>query len=204
VNTQTKNSKIAMRSTLRRLRQEYVLQHADELEQECAKLARFAQQIDELLATSPHGEKQTTSAAKAVIASFKPHSSEINPGYLEEALKKLGHEIVWPRVEGKDLRFFSDDQVPAFVRSSFGLLEPGPNSTEKVPSLFLMPLLAFDAQGQRLGQGGGFYDRTLERLSTKVVAIGIAWDCQEVANVPVEPHDMPLTGVITPSAFHRF
>ncbi len=193
-----------MRSMLRQLRQDYVLQHADELENQCAKLAQFAQQLVELHATTLRTSGPSAPATQVVTASFKPHSSEIDPGYLEEALMRLGHEIVWPRVEGRQLGFFSDDTMPPFVRSSFGLHEPGPNATEKVPSLLLVPLLGFDAQGQRLGQGGGFYDRTLARLHSSVLAIGIAWDCQRLENVPLETHDMPLAGVITPSAFHRF
>lgn len=200
----TKSRKISMRSMLRQRRQEYVLQHADEIESECAKLAHFAQHVAELYATTLRRSSQSPSTIKVVTSSFKPHSSEINPGYLEEALMKLGHEIVWPRVEGKELRFFSDNQTSPFVRSSFGLLEPGPDATEKAPSLLLVPLLGFDAQGHRLGQGGGFYDRTLARLDSCALAIGIAWDCQKLENVPTEAYDMPLAGVITPSAFYRF
>ena len=204
MNTPTKDRKIAMRSTLRRLRQDYVLQHADEVERECATLTKYAQELVELHAKTLYGDYASNPATKVVIASFKPHSSEINPGHLEQALKKLGHDIVWPRVEGKNLKFLSADQASDFVLSSFGLLEPGPSATERVPSHILMPLLGFDGQGQRLGQGGGFYDRTLKRLGANVLAIGLSWDCQEVANIPVEAHDMPIAGVITPSTFHHF
>jgi 5-formyltetrahydrofolate cyclo-ligase len=197
--------KINMRSMLRKLRKDYVARRALDIEQEYAKLAAFAEPLLSLntLVQGPHHSAQS-SPPRSVIASFKPQHAEINPKYLEEALMMLGHQIVWPRVEGEHLRFFANDDVPAFVRGAYGLMEPGPKASEKTPSVILVPLLGFDDRGNRLGQGGGYYDRTLERLNERVLAIGVAWDCQQLSEIPVEPHDMPLAGVISPSAFHRF
>jgi 5-formyltetrahydrofolate cyclo-ligase len=194
-----------MRSALRKLRNDYVGQRSSELEQEYAKLAEFAAPLI-MLQTLIRDSKNwiAPQTPKAVVASFKPQFSEINPKYLEEALMMLGHSLVWPRVEGEHLRFFTNDDVPAFVKGAYGLLEPGPRASEKIPDIILVPLLGFDEQGHRLGQGGGYYDRTLERLDTQVLAIGVAWTCQQVLAVPVEAHDMHLAGVITPSRFHRF
>ena len=70
------------------------------------------------------------------------------------------------------------------------------------PDLLLVPLLAFDAHGHRLGYGGGFYDRTLALL--KVPAIGIAYAGQEVASLPREPHDMALDMIVTEQGVRRF
>jgi 5-formyltetrahydrofolate cyclo-ligase len=197
--------KINMRSMLRKLRKDYVARHALDIEQECAKLAAFAEPLLGLnaLIQGPHHSAQSGSP-RSVIASFKPQHAEINPKYLEEALMMLGHQIVWPRVEGEHLRFFANDDVPAFVTGAYGLMEPGPKASEKTPSVILVPLLGFDDRGNRLGQGGGYYDRTLERLHESVLTIGVAWDCQQLSEIPVEAHDMPLAGVICPSAFHRF
>jgi 5-formyltetrahydrofolate cyclo-ligase len=68
-----------------------------------------------------------------------------------------------------------------------------------VPDILIVPLLAFDRQGYRLGYGGGFYDRTLERLRAQkpVIAIGFAFAAQEVAQVPIEPTDQPLDMIVT-------
>ena len=201
------HDKAKMRSGLRQRRKDYVAQHAAHLEEEYAKLADFAPPLARLYDLIQESFPQSAvdgQVSKIVVASFKPQHSEINPKYLEEALMMLGHHLVWPRVDGDHLRFFANDDMPAFVRGSYGLLEPGQNATEAIPSIILVPLLGFDEQGKRLGQGGGYYDRTLERLSATVLAVGVAWPCQQVAAIPVEAHDFPLAGVITPSDFHRF
>jgi 5-formyltetrahydrofolate cyclo-ligase len=201
------NDKAKMRRALRQVRKDYVTQHAVHLEEECAKLAGFAPTLASLYAVFRNALPQraaTVQVSKIVVASYKPLHAEINPKYLEEALMLLGHQMVWPRVEGDHLRFFSNDDEPAFVKGSYGLCEPGLKATESVPGLILVPLVGFDGQGNRLGQGGGFYDRTLDRLDANVLAVGVAWGCQQVAAIPIEAHDLPLAGVLTPSEFHRF
>ena len=70
------------------------------------------------------------------------------------------------------------------------------------PELLIVPLVAFDRQGGRLGYGGGFYDRTLEKLKMKqpVLAVGFAYSCQEIEQVPLEMTDQSLDFVITEKA----
>lgn len=80
----------------------------------------------------------------------------------------------------------------------FGLMQGSEDAPEVVPDVLFMPLVAFTADGQRLGQGGGFYDKWLG-AHPDVLRFGLAWDMQEVPELPVEPHDMALTGVITPT-----
>lgn len=71
--------------------------------------------------------------------------------------------------------------------------------------LILTPLVAFDAQGQRMGMGGGFYDRTFAKQPlAQQRLIGLAHDCQKVANIPTAAWDVPLPMVLTPSAVYRF
>jgi len=76
---------------------------------------------------------------------------------------------------------------------------------EVVPRVVLVPLLAFDRAGYRLGYGGGFYDRTLEALRAKgeVLAVGLGYACQEVAAVPREPTDQRLDWLVTERAVIR-
>ena len=75
-----------------------------------------------------------------------------------------------------------------------------------VPQIVIVPLVAFDARGGRLGYGGGFYDRTLEGLRNKraTLAIGFAFDVQEAAGLPLEPTDQPLDMVVTESRVLTF
>jgi 5-formyltetrahydrofolate cyclo-ligase len=77
-------------------------------------------------------------------------------------------------------------------------LSAGP---EVIPRVLIVPLLAFDLRGYRLGQGGGHYDRTLAALRQNhaITAIGLAFDEQEVAEVPLGPYDQPLDWILTPS-----
>lgn len=74
------------------------------------------------------------------------------------------------------------------------------------PEILIVPLVAFDAKGGRLGYGGGFYDRTLEGLRAKrpTLAIGFAFDAQEAEGLPLEPTDQPLDMVVTESRVLTF
>ena len=80
-----------------------------------------------------------------------------------------------------------------------GTLHPSPDAPIVEPDVLLVPVVAFDGQGHRLGRGGGYYDSTLAALRAErtVLAIGLAFDIQETLEVPVEPNDQPLDMVIT-------
>jgi 5-formyltetrahydrofolate cyclo-ligase len=84
------------------------------------------------------------------------------------------------------------------AKGYFGLMQGSQSAPEVVPDVLIMPLVAFTADGHRLGQGGGFYDKWLG-AHPGVLRFGLAWDMQEVPELPIEPHDMHLTGVITPT-----
>jgi 5-formyltetrahydrofolate cyclo-ligase len=83
-----------------------------------------------------------------------------------------------------------------------GHFQPLPDAEEVVPDLALVPLLAFTARGERLGQGGGHYDRWLAE-NPAVLPIGLAWDSQLVESLPVEPHDRLLRAVVTPTRLYE-
>ena len=91
-------------------------------------------------------------------------------------------------------------------RDAAGVPAPGPDAPELTPDLVVVPLLAFDGAGARLGQGGGYYDRTLAalRAAGPVVALGLAYAGQEVARLPVEAHDQRLDAVLTEAGLRRF
>ncbi len=82
-----------------------------------------------------------------------------------------------------------------------GIVQPPGDAPELVPDVLFMPLVGFDEHGGRLGQGGGHYDRWLA-VHPGTIAIGLAWDCQLVDELPHEPHDQPLHAVITPTRIY--
>lgn len=83
-----------------------------------------------------------------------------------------------------------------------GHFQPTPDADEAFPEVAFVPLLAFTTAGDRLGQGGGHYDRWLE-ANPATVAIGLAWDAQLVNSLPVEPHDRRLHAVVTPTRLYQ-
>jgi 5-formyltetrahydrofolate cyclo-ligase len=85
---------------------------------------------------------------------------------------------------------------------AYGIAEPLSHWPKVTPDLLLVPLLAFDGHGTRLGQGGGYYDRSLEQLA--VPAIGIAHAAQEVDFISREPHDRTLIAILTEQGLRRF
>ena len=84
----------------------------------------------------------------------------------------------------------------------YGALQPGGPAPGLVPDALFVPLIGFTADGHRLGQGGGHYDRWLA-AHPACLAIGLAWDCQLVDRLPVEPHDRRLNAVVTPSRIYE-
>lgn len=119
---------------------------------------------------------------------------------LDWAVSK-GWKTVLPVVLANDaaLEFRAWKTGEAMVRADFGIDVPSPDAAVLVPTVILVPMLAFTRSGYRLGYGGGFYDRTLEalRLSGEVLAVGVAYAGQEVDQLPLEPHDQPLDWMVT-------
>jgi len=123
-------------------------------------------------------------------------------------LTLAGHALALPCVTNstKQLQFRRWREGDPTVLNALGVSEPGPNASEVLPGAVFVPLLAFDAQGFRLGYGGGYYDRTLARLRAdgSVLAIGVAYAGQELAALPHEAHDHRLDLLVTERGVRRF
>ena len=106
---------------------------------------------------------------------------------------------------GQALKFREWSPGCAMMPGEFGAAIPAEGAWIE-PEVLIVPLLAFDARGYRLGYGGGFYDRTLEGLRARgpVLAVGFAFDAQEVAEVPTEPTDQRLDALVTESGVRLF
>ena len=140
----------------------------------------------------------------AVVGGYHALPDEADPALLLERLVELGCHIAYPRVAGKGaaLEFHRVPDGEILAPGAFGIHEPLDIWPRVVPALLLVPLLAFDASGHRLGYGGGFYDRTLALLN--VPAIGIAYAGQEISSIPFEPHDRTLDMVLTEQGTRKF
>lgn len=130
------------------------------------------------------------------LSGFVAAGSEIDPAPLLTALDGRGVALALPCIEGEALVFRRWRPGDALRPATFGIMEPLPGAPVVHPQLMLLPLLAFDRAGNRLGYGGGYFDRTLAvRCPASVIGVGFA--VQEVAHVPVEGHDHPLDQVLT-------
>jgi 5-formyltetrahydrofolate cyclo-ligase len=148
-----------------------------------------------------------------IAALYRPIGAEIDPGPLGRRLAALGAGLALPVVTLRDapLTFRRVGPDAELVPDALGILAPGPEAEAVWPDLIVTPLLAFDALGGRVGQGGGFYDRTLASLRSRaqvfgaqVFALGLAYEGQFVDRLETEAHDQPLDGVLTPSGFRMF
>jgi len=130
------------------------------------------------------------------VAGFWPMGEEIDIRPLLVALHERGHRVVLPVTprRGNPLTFREWWPGQAMVAERFGTMRP--TGEEFRPDFLLVPLLAFDRAGRRLGYGGGFYDRTLALLPG-AMTVGCAYAAQEVDEVPTGPHDIRLRAVAT-------
>lgn len=160
-------------------------------------------ELQALAQASGHSQPQSLR-----ISGYWPIRTELDPRALISRLQFEGHALCLPVVPGPDVRleFRCFDGESALVEGAFGAKTPPQNAALVEPQVVLLPLLAFDALGYRLGYGGGYYDRTLEDLRAKqpTLAIGLAYDAQEVERVVIEPTDQRLDAMVTPSRQFRW
>jgi len=151
-----------------------------------------------LLAAEPAGR---------VVALYDPIRTEIDPRpAVAEAAGRL--VLAMPVIAGPDQPLMFREWTPgaAMTTGPFGVAVPA-SGRWCDPEILIVPMLAFDAGGYRLGYGGGFYDRTLERLrgrGGRVRAIGIAYGAQRADSLPRDATDQPLDAIVTEAGLHRF
>jgi 5-formyltetrahydrofolate cyclo-ligase len=152
--------------------------------------------------------KQIPLPRGATVSAYVAIGDEADPAPLLQELRARGHAIVLPRVtgRGKPLDFHRYDVGKALVPGGFGLSEPARDWPQAEPDVLIVPLLAFDAPGYRIGYGAGFYDRTLAKLraARDVLAVGFAFAGQEFETVPHDENDQRLDWVVTENGARRF
>jgi len=139
-----------------------------------------------------------------IVGGYWPLEDEIDSRPLLHRLAKEGFALALPCVTLPEAPLVFRRWRPGdpLRPGHFRVMEPAPEAETVSPDLLLVPMLAFDREGFRLGYGGGFYDRTIAALEGKGGAprrVGLAFAGQEVDHVPREPHDVPLDTILTES-----
>ena len=136
-----------------------------------------------------------------IVSGFSPMKTEINPVPLMKKLSAAGARLALPVVagRGKPLIMRAWDFGEPLARGVWGIRQPLRSAPEVAPDIVLTPLAVFDRRGHRIGYGAGYYDMTIHALRAKkpIVAVGIAFAVQEVAEVPITPRDARLDLVLT-------
>ncbi len=186
----TEDTKAALRATLRARRARLKAQHPDAplraaLAFEAAGLGPFS-----------------------TAAVYHPRGAELDPFPLAAVLERHGCRIALPVVVARNapLVFRLVDEHGPLPPDAIGIPAPPAGAPAVHPELVIAPVLGFDARGGRLGQGGGFYDRTLAALRREgpVRVVGLAFAGQELPEVPAGPFDQRLDGVLTEEGYRAF
>jgi 5-formyltetrahydrofolate cyclo-ligase len=185
---------------------------------EVKRRARSAAQKERSEAHRCHGETAAFALAKhglpfapapgmTIVSGFFPFTTEISVLPLLAKLASEGWTTALPVVLGKGraLKFRAWSPGEPTVAGVWDIPMPPETAAEVLPDVVLVPMLAFDRRGFRLGYGGGFYDRTLAELRKlkKIEAIGISYAAQEVPDVPHGSHDEPLDWILTERGIRR-
>lgn len=185
-------TKAAMRKLLRTRRREHVAALSD-----ATRALLFRVPPAPLAAMIPAGAKIGLYCAQpneAPVAAYGRYFAE------------RGHAVVLPRFADREAAMefarytdpFNDSELEP---GPFGLMQPRADADVMTPDVVIVPVIGFTSDGRRLGQGGGHYDRWLA-AHPGALAIGLAWDCQLVDDLPHEDHDRPLAAVVTPTRLY--
>jgi 5-formyltetrahydrofolate cyclo-ligase len=140
-------------------------------------------------------------APNTIVSGYMPMGSELDPRPLMRKLAEAGASLALPVVVGRGVPLLMRGYAfgDALVKGVWNIRVPPPDVPEVEPDVLLVPLLAFDRNGNRLGYGAGYYDMTVAALRAKkrLVAVGIAFAAQEVDTVPTTPRDVRLDLVLT-------
>jgi 5-formyltetrahydrofolate cyclo-ligase len=142
----------------------------------------------------------------SIVGGYWPMGTELDVRPLMIALHERGHVCALPVAQRRQpLTFHIWQPHDKLVAGVFGILMPDHHTPTVVPDVLLVPLLAFDAAGMRIGYGGGYIDRTIPEIRRRkdLLTVGIAYAAQQVAKVPADPFDQRLDWVVTEAGARR-
>ena len=143
------------------------------------------------------------------IGSFMSIRSEISTKQLNTTILKMKKKLAFPTIKknSETLSFKSTNSLKSFKLGKFNIPEPKVDNEEIIPQLFFVPCLGFDVKGYRIGYGGGFYDKTFEKLNKLNLlfyTVGFAYDDQKQNELPIEKFDYKLDFVLTEKQLYTF
>ncbi len=145
------------------------------------------------------------------VASYHSFSGEIDTVEINKALRLAGHHMALPVIHPEEkgmMAFYSYNKPEDLVLNRFKIPEPVVNpETLVIPDhieVVIVPLVGFNEKGERLGMGGGYYDRMLKKVSCDCLTLGLAYDFQLLPEIKSQPWDMPLDEIITPTKHYVF
>ena len=134
-----------------------------------------------------------------IVGGYFPFNKEIDDLKILQALEKKKYLITLPKIKkNNQMDFFEWSFTQPLIINKYGIPEPISNNI-KYPDLLLVPLVAYDKKFNRIGYGGGYYDRFLKKISKrkKIITIGLAYSFQKVINIPINDYDIKLDYIIT-------
>ncbi|UXN06233.1 5-formyltetrahydrofolate cyclo-ligase [Bartonella sp. HY761] len=146
----------------------------------------------------------------SIVAGFWPIGSEIDPRALLLVLQEQGKTICLPAIidsKARQMQFRQFSCEDELIPMGYGTMGPPASAPVVDPDLILLPLAAFDAIGNRIGYGGGFYDRIIADMRSRQkqpFLVGLAFGCQEVNSIAAEDHDIPLQALLTEKGLRLF
>ena len=134
-----------------------------------------------------------------IVGGYFPYNKEIDDPKILQKLEKKKYLITLPKIKkNNQMDFFEWSFTQPLIINKYGIPEPISNNI-RYPDLLLVPLVAYDKKLNRIGYGGGYYDRYLEKISKrkKIITIGLAYSFQKVINIPINNYDITLDYIIT-------
>jgi 5-formyltetrahydrofolate cyclo-ligase len=137
-----------------------------------------------------------------VVGTYFAFGSEVTTELIIGRAKTLDKKIALPRVEEDKITFYELSSTKSLIKGKFGILEPPPYGHLSEIDLLIVPGIAFDKKGNRLGYGKGFYDRLLLSGKRTTFSIGLAYSFQLVENLPYDLYDKRLDAIASEDGIH--
>ncbi len=137
------------------------------------------------------------------VALYSSINNEVATDRIFFVARSLGKKVCYPKVDGNELAFCEVDALTALIPGAFGVAEPKESKVVLLSEieLLVVPGVAFDLKGHRLGYGRGFYDRQLNGKTLETTSVGLSFDLQICDELPTEDHDQALEFVVTETQF---